>query len=85
MMPRQLLTSRARQDLDDIWDWVAAGNIHAADRIVDAISELVQRLTRYKRFGRPYDAHVPGIQRFPLRHYPYVVCFRGAGAQLLVV
>lgn len=34
-MSRFVLTLRAEQDLDDIWEYIAADNIEAADRVLD--------------------------------------------------
>jgi plasmid stabilization system protein ParE len=33
-MKRFILTPRARQDLNDIWDYIANDNIEAADRVI---------------------------------------------------
>jgi plasmid stabilization system protein ParE len=32
-MKRFILTPRARQDIDDIWDYIANDNIESADRV----------------------------------------------------
>ena len=36
-MRRFVLTPRARQDLNDIWDYIAEDNIEAANRVLDAL------------------------------------------------
>ena len=37
-MKRFILTPRAKQDVDDIWDYIADDNIEAADRVLDALN-----------------------------------------------
>jgi toxin ParE1/3/4 len=36
-MKRLVLTPRAKQDLNDIWDFIADDDIGAADRVLDAL------------------------------------------------
>lgn len=36
-MKRFILTPRAKQDVSDIWDYIADDNIEAADRVLDAL------------------------------------------------
>jgi plasmid stabilization system protein ParE len=38
-MKRFILTPSARQDVNDIWDYIAADNIDAADRVLDALDK----------------------------------------------
>ena len=51
-MSRYQLTRKARQDLDAIWEYIAADSIHAADRIVDALAETFERLASFPLMGR---------------------------------
>jgi plasmid stabilization system protein ParE len=37
-MKRFVLTPRAKQDVNDIWDYIADDNIEAADRVLDALT-----------------------------------------------
>lgn len=43
-----LLTPRAEQDVADIWDYIANDNIHAADRVLDALERAMHRLARIR-------------------------------------
>lgn len=36
-MKRFILTPLAKQDVSDIWDYIADDNIEAADRVLDAL------------------------------------------------
>lgn len=84
-MTDDLLTPLALQDLDEIWEYVAVESCAAADRVVAEILRVASRLTTFKQFGRAYDSPVPGIQRFPVVKYPYVIFFCGTGTELKVV
>jgi len=36
-MKRFVLTPRARQDVNDIWDYIADDSVESADRVLDAL------------------------------------------------
>ncbi len=50
-MPRITRTPRARQDLIDIWTWIAADNLQAADRLLDLIDAKLRLLAKNPRLG----------------------------------
>lgn len=41
-----VLTPHAEQDIDDIWDYIAADKIDAADRVLAALEKAMSRLTK---------------------------------------
>jgi len=45
-MKRFILTPRAKQDVNDIWDYIADDNIEAADRVLDALDKAMIRLAK---------------------------------------
>jgi len=53
----------AYRDLDEIWEFIAAENQQAADRVVDEIYEKVRRLVRFPRQGH----RRPELTSRPLR------------------
>jgi toxin ParE1/3/4 len=50
-MKRFILTPRARQDVDDIWDYIANDNIEAADRVLEALEEAMFKLAKSPGIG----------------------------------
>jgi plasmid stabilization system protein ParE len=47
-MTRFVLHPEARADLDEIWEFIAADNLDAADRVLDEISRPFVRLGRFR-------------------------------------
>jgi plasmid stabilization system protein ParE len=50
-MKRFVLTPRAKQDLNEIWDYIASDNIEAADRILDALDNAMINLAKSPGIG----------------------------------
>jgi toxin ParE1/3/4 len=46
-------TRQARQDLLEIWEWIALDDPVTADRVYDAIEARCSNLRIYPRLGRP--------------------------------
>jgi antitoxin ParD1/3/4/toxin ParE1/3/4 len=46
-----VLTAPAEQDLTDIWDYIAADNLDAADRVLDAFASAFERLAERPEIG----------------------------------
>ena len=68
-MRRITRTPRARQDLIDIWTWIAADNPEAADRLLDLIDEKLQLLAEHPRLGPERPDIAPDVRVFPIRRY----------------
>ncbi len=46
-----VLSPEALQDLQDIWDFIAADNVKAADKLEDEFFEAFERLTQHPGMG----------------------------------
>ena len=73
-MTEPRLTEQAEADLDDVWSYIAANNLDAADRIVDAILEGSRMHVRFPNMGQIRDELRPGLRCFVVS--PYVVFYR---------
>jgi plasmid stabilization system protein ParE len=50
-LKRFILTPRAKQDFNDIWDYIATGNIEAADRVLDGLYNAMAKLAKSPGLG----------------------------------
>ena len=62
-------TDRADEDLIDIWSYIAADNISAADRVLDAIEARWENLARHPYSGVARDDIAPGIRHLVSGEY----------------
>jgi toxin ParE1/3/4 len=79
------LAPRARDDLDDIWDYVAreARDDGPADRLIDAITERLWLLAEHPRIGRARDDLGVGARIFPVGNYVIVYDVNGNDISVL--
>lgn len=68
------LTEQAKNDLVDLWMYIAANNLDAGDRMVEAILEGSRMHVRFPNMGQPCEELRPGLRRFVVS--PYVVYYR---------
>jgi len=68
-MTRVVLTDSAKQDRLDIWLYVAADNLDAADRLLDEIDDTLCLLAGAPSLGRARDDIAPGLRYFPIGNY----------------
>lgn len=68
-MTRVVLTDSAKQDRLDIWLYIAADNLEAADRLLDDIDETLRLLAGAPGLGRARDDIAPGLRYFPVENY----------------
>jgi len=68
-MPRIVRTRRARQDLIDIWRYVASNNPAAADALLDRVDEKSALLARNPRLGAERSDIRPGLRYFVVGEY----------------
>ena len=66
-MPRISRTPRTRQDLIDIWTWIAADPPGAVDLLLDLIDEKLQLLAHNPRLGPARPDIARDVRLFPLR------------------
>ena len=74
-MKRFILTSRAKQDLNDIWDYIANDNIEAANRVLDALDNAMIKLAKNPGIGHRRDELTDKRHRF-LLVYSYLIVYR---------
>ncbi len=53
----------ARRDLDEIWEYIRADNLDAADRVIVAILSAIRRVVPFPHSGH----HRPDLTNRPLR------------------
>jgi len=59
----------AERDLDEIWWYIAQDNPDNADKLLDEIADISQKLARFTNMGRNRDELYPGLQSFPVGKY----------------
>lgn len=74
-MSRFVLTVRAGQDLDDIWEYIAADNIEAADRVLDRMEKAFYQLANNPASGHYREELADKSYRFRLV-YSYLIVYR---------
>jgi plasmid stabilization system protein ParE len=83
-MKRFVLTPRARQDVDDIWDYIANDNIEAADRVLEALEEAMFKLAKSPGMGHWREELTDKRHRFFLV-YSYLVVYRHETKPLQII
>jgi antitoxin ParD1/3/4/toxin ParE1/3/4 len=74
-MSRFVLSPEARQDLIDIWEYIAQDNIDAADRVVGEIRNAMTTLAQNPRIGHFRKDLADEALRF-WRVFTYLVIYR---------
>lgn len=75
----------ARSDLDEIWTYIAADSVTAADRMMDRFQELFKMLGRQPLIGEARDDILPGVRSFPAGKYVIYDRPAGTGVQIFRV
>jgi plasmid stabilization system protein ParE len=83
-MKRYVLTPSAKKDVNDIWDYIAADNIEAADRVLDALESAMVRLAKNPSIGHWRDELADKRHRFWLV-YSYLIVYRHEAKPLQIV
>jgi len=68
-MPVILRRPQARDDLAEIWDYIADDSIEQADAFIDHIDSTFHILAGQPMMGRIRDELVPGLRSFPIGRY----------------
>lgn len=68
-MPRIVRTIPAREDLLQIWLYVAQHNERAADRLIDKFERTLRMLARHPLMGEAAPHYRPGLRRFTVGNY----------------
>src|SRR5690348_2664568 len=74
MMPRIVRTFPARDDLRQIWLYVADRNETAADSLIDRFERTLQMLARHPLVGEAVPQIRPDLRRFTVG--PYVLYYQ---------
>jgi toxin ParE1/3/4 len=82
-MARFIRTRRARQDLVDIWRYVAADDPAAADRLLDALDDKCGLLAQHPHLGPARDDIRQGLRY--LVHGDYLILYRIVGPDVEIV
>ena len=83
-MKRFILTPRAKQDVNDIWDYIANDNIEAADRVLDALDNAMIKLAKNPGIGHRRDELTDKRHRF-LLVYSYLIVYRHETKPLQII
>lgn len=68
-MARFVLTAEARSDLDEIWQYIAAENESAANKVIADIVKRFVRLAEYPEMGKERMEIAASIRSFPVNRY----------------
>ena len=68
-MSRYRLSQQSRSDLDDIWLYIAADNVTAADHFADKLVGKFQTLAAQPGMGRTRDELGESLRSFPVGNY----------------
>ena len=68
-MPSFRFLPLARNDLNEIWEYIAQDNLDAAERLVERIEELCELLAQRPQLGRRREELAPGLRSFPAESY----------------
>jgi toxin ParE1/3/4 len=60
---------QAIRDVDEIWEWIAADNVRAADRLGARIAEATDRLAEFPDNGTPRPGLGPSIRSLVVGRY----------------
>ena len=63
------ISPRARDDLIEIWSYIADDSVTNADAFIDKLYEAMEALGRQPGSGRQREELAPGIQSFPFGRY----------------
>lgn len=73
---RFVLTPEARQDLIDIWNYIAEDSIDKADRVIGRVHDAFVRLAQSPGMGHNREDLADSRHRF-WTIYSYVIAYRG--------
>ena len=83
-MKRFLLTPEARDDLQEIWDFIAEDSFDSADRLLEAFYSAFRQLATMPGMGHKRDDLTKqDVLFWPVQ--PYIVIYRRKSNPLLVV
>ncbi len=78
-----LRSPAAESDLTDIWLWIAADNVPAADRMLDRIAERINQLQDFPNLGPSRPDIGDGARSLTVGNY--LVLYRISGDDIVIV
>lgn len=84
-MGRHTHSRQAREDLLEIWLYIAADNSEAADRVLDAIDKRCRALAEHPYMGRERTDIQAGLFSFPAGNYLIFYTHTGDGIDIVRV
>ena len=85
MAKRVRVSRAAKNDLDEIWFYIAGHNIDAADRFVDLLADKFPLLASSPAMGRAREELEPGLRSFPVKRYLILYRPRKGGIEIVRV
>jgi len=76
-MSQYVLTDEADRDIREGYSYLEARNRQAAQRFTTECFRLFTQLAKYPGIGTSCEQLLPGLQRFPLKGFSYVVYYQG--------
>jgi toxin ParE1/3/4 len=64
-----VISDKVREDLIDIWQYIALDSMENADNFVDLVYEKCADLAAFPEMGRRRDELIPGIRSLPVKRY----------------
>lgn len=80
---KTIWSSQAEREIDEIWDYIAADNPDAADRVVLAFHAALTMLGEHPKLGRP--ARRGGTRELVVAGTPYLLIYRAANDTVYVL
>lgn len=68
-MARIIRTRQSREDVIEIWEYVASDSAVAADKLLKKFDETMRRLSEHPLIGAAQDKFRPGLRSFPVGKY----------------
>jgi len=63
------LSTLARNDIEEIWSYIASDNVEAADRLIDRVLGTCYDFTHTPEMGRSRNDLLNGVRSFPVGSY----------------
>src|SRR5580693_1853914 len=79
-----VITPRAKEDVNDIWDYIADDSIEAADRVLDALDDAMVNVSKTPGIGHWREELTDKRHRFFLV-YSYLVVYRHETKPLQII
>ena len=79
-----VLTPRAKQDVNDIWDYIAGDNVEAADRTLETLERAIVSLAKNPGVGHWREEFTDKRHRF-LLVYSYLIVYRHETKPLQII